>query len=233
MDGRRPTGIMYVNTHVDEPSKEAEYDTWYHHVHFPDVTEPGIFVDATMFHNASSPLPDGEGRFLAFYETYWDDVGAAGEAFARTVDALQRERRIHAGTVGKSFGIYRQHCLHFATDRRRRSQSVLAVHIEVADPDRRAAARDWYADTHIPEILAMGRYHTGSLNEFVPVEEFAEAARDMPLFIALYESDIGDPRALAAELVRAFPDGAPDFVQVRAASHFTRAPLSTGLGGAR
>ncbi|MCH8283503.1 MAG: hypothetical protein IIC20_02885, partial [Chloroflexi bacterium] len=71
MDGRRPVGIMYTNTNVDDPAKETEYNQWYHDVHFPDVTEPGIFVNATMFHNVFSPPRPGEGKFLAFYECYW------------------------------------------------------------------------------------------------------------------------------------------------------------------
>ena len=99
MDGRRPTGVMYVNTHVDDPNKEIEYDAWYRNVHFPDVTEPGMFVNATMFHNANVPPATGEGKFLAFYETYWEDVGAATDAFRGWVDVLGRESRIHAGTL--------------------------------------------------------------------------------------------------------------------------------------
>ena len=55
MDGRRPAGIMYVNTHIDDARHEAEYHNWYRDVHFPDVTQPGIFVNAAMFHNASTP----------------------------------------------------------------------------------------------------------------------------------------------------------------------------------
>ena len=106
MDGRKPTGILYVNTHVADPTMEIEYDRWYHDVHFPDVTEPGIFVEATMFHNASVPPAENEGKFLAFYETYWKDVEAATTAFKEHVDVLMDEDRIHAGTVAKSFGIY-------------------------------------------------------------------------------------------------------------------------------
>ncbi len=115
MDGRRPTGILYVNTHVDDPTMESEYDRWYHDVHFPDVTEPGVFVNATMFHNANDPPAEGEGKFLAFYETHWKDVEVATAAFKEHVDVLMRNELIHAGTVSKSFGIYEQSKIVFSS----------------------------------------------------------------------------------------------------------------------
>ena len=213
---------MYVNTHVDDDTKASEYDAWYHDVHFPDVTEPGIFVNATMFHNANAPLPDGEGRFLAFSETFQDDVEAAGITFARTVATLEQERRIHAGTLGRAFGIYRQCCLVLGTERRRRSQSLLAVHIELSDESSADDLRAWYGEEHIPQIIGLGSYHSGSLNEFVPLAPFAVATEGMPRFLALYESDIGDPRALAGRLAEQFPGGPPGFVEVVRASVFYR-----------
>jgi hypothetical protein len=223
MDGRKPTGILYVNTHVDDPAKEIEYDRWYHDVHFPDVTEPGIFVDATMFHNVNVPPAEGEGKFLAFYETYWKDVEAATSAFKDHVDVLVRENRIHAGTVGRSFGIYEQLRIVFSTDRRKRSQSVLAVHIDCTDDSKADELREWYTAKHVPEVVALGIYHTGSFNELVRTDAFAEPTANQPRFLALYESDIGDPSFLASQLVKAFPDVLPDYVQYRYASNFYRA----------
>ncbi len=222
MDGRKPTGILYVNTHVEDPTMEIEYDRWYHDVHFSDVTEPGIFVDATMFHNAKVPPGDGEGRFLAFYETSWKDVEAATAAFEEHVDVLVRENRIHAGTVGKSFGIYEQLKIVFSTERRKRSQSVLAVHVDCADDSKLGELREWYTAKHVNEVVELGLYHTGSFNERVRSGAFAEATGDQRRFLALYESDIGDPRHLAGRLAEAFPDVLPDYVRVRFASNFYR-----------
>ena len=65
MDGRSPRGILYVNTGVEPPENAAEFEDWYHNVHFPDVTEPGILVNPVFFHNARVPPQGGEGRFLA------------------------------------------------------------------------------------------------------------------------------------------------------------------------
>jgi hypothetical protein len=223
MDGRRPTAIMYVNTDVDQPWKQDEYHRWYRDVHFPDVTEPGIFVHAEMFHNARSPIPAGEGRFLAFYETSWDDVPAAAAAFKRWVDVLFAERRIHAGTVNRRFVILRQLGVQFATQRRRRSQSLIAVHVDAA-AGRERELREWYLRTHIPALLELGICHTGSLNERIEPDAFAEVVQpDQPRFLALYESDFGDPAALADMLAEKLPaDQTPGFVQIRGASFFHR-----------
>jgi hypothetical protein len=223
MDGRRPSAIMYVNTDVDQPWKQDEYHRWYRDVHFADVTEPGIFVHPEMFHNARSPTPAGEGKFLAFYESSWEDVPGAVAAFKRWVDLLFEEQRIHEGTVNRRFVILRQLGVHFATRRRRRSQSVIAVHVDAVS-GRERELREWYLHTHVPETVELGICHTGSLNERIEPDAFAEVVQpDQSRFMALYESDFGDPVALAARMAAKLPpDRLPAFVQLRGASFFYR-----------
>lgn len=224
MDGRRPVGIMYVNTDVDDPSKEAEYNLWYQNVHFPDVSEPGLFVNCLMFHNVNSPPRPGEGKFLAFYESFWQDLDAAYAEFSKTVAKLRKEQRIHAGTRKALFGIYRQLSVNFSTGRRKRSQSVLAVHIESKEPRKDTDVKRWYIDTHVPEVVALGLWHTGSFNQLIEGQPFASVKDPgQPRFLALYESDIGDPRALSAEVASHFPKGVPDYVKIVGASMFYRA----------
>src|SRR5215471_11531162 len=155
MDGRHPTGILYVNTDVDDAANQEEYDRWYHGVHFPDVTEPGVFVNALMFHNARIPPPRGEGRFLAFYETYWADVSAATVRFAEHVDVWVKEGRIHPGTVSRAFGAYHQLALELATQRRRRSQSLVAAHVD-ADRSLSRELASWWAGRHVGAALRAG-----------------------------------------------------------------------------
>ncbi len=225
MDGRKPTGIMFVNTNVDSPAKEIEYNNWYQAVHFPDVCEPGIFVNATMFHNVRYPPPPGEGKFLAFYETFWPDIDVAYAEFsARLVAMLRAQNRIHAGTRKAMFAIYRQLCIHFSTDRRKRSQSVMAVHIDAKTPGKEAGVREWYVDQHIREVTGLGLFHTGSFSELSDGPAY-RAVKDpeQPRFIALYESDIGDPQALGGMVAKHFPGGVPDYVKIRGAQFFHRA----------
>lgn len=224
MDGRRPTGIMIANTDVDDPAKEDEYHRWYRDVHFPDLVEGGIFVNAQMFHNAQSPRPEEVGKFGAFYECYWDDVHAAALAFSKTVEMLFAEHRIHAGTVHRFFAIYRTLGIHFATRRRRFTQSLIAVHIDAGDPSQTEELREWYVRKHVPETVEVGLCHTGSFHERVDAEPFANVvASDQPRFLALYESDIGDPVAIAGMLAEHHPpERLPDFAKLRSASMFHR-----------
>jgi len=224
MDGRRPSGILYVQTDVDAPHKEAEYHRWYLDVHFPDVALPGVFVSAAMFHNALAPTPEGEGRFLAFYETHWDDLAAASAAFKRWVDVLVAERRIHPGTLSRRIAILRQLGVVFATERRRRSQSVVALELDV-EPGRERELRGWGLRRDVPDVLEDGLFHTGSLNERIDEDAFAGiAAPDQARFLALFESDFGDPAALAAALAeRRAAAPLPGGVRLRRVSCFYRA----------
>jgi len=224
MDGRTPTGILYVNTHVSDPAVEIEFDHWYRDVHFHDVTEPGVFVNATMFHNANAPLPVGEGKFLALYETYWKDLSAATQALREHVGVLVQEDRIHAKTVAKSFGAYEQLAICFSSDRRKRAQSLVAVHVDCGDDSKLDELREWYTAKHVPEVVDLGVFHTGSFNELLPGSEAIAERSSQARFIALYESDIGNPRYLGSQLFDAFPNAKalPDFVEFRFASMFYR-----------
>ncbi len=202
---------MFVNTGVDDAAKEAEYDRWYRDVHFPDVTEPGIFVHACMLHNAQQPPPEGERRFLAFYECFWDDLEGACRAFAAHVGQLAAGHQIHAGTVGAHFGIYALRELGFATQRRRRSQSLVAWHLAAPDPAARAAGLAWLRDAALACARDSGLFHTLSIGELLCGsasfgrlrDAAAPAAADAePPLLLLLESDLGDPGQLELRLRR-------------------------------
>ena len=225
MDGRRPVGIMYTNTSVDHPTKEIEYNRWYHDVHFPDVTEPGIFVNALMFHNAVTPLPPGQGKFLAFYESFWPDLDFAYGEFSKTVKMLREQKRIHAGTAQPGlYGIYRQLSIHFSTQRRRRSQSVMAVMIDCKEKGKENDLKKWYNEKHVKEVVDLGIYHTGSFSQLITGEPFKQHITERhPNFMAIYESDIGDPQALAKEVGSRFPKNyVPSYVDIMGVSLWYR-----------
>ena len=224
MDGRRPVGIMYTNTHVEDPAKYDDYNNWYHAVHFPDVTEPGIFVNATMFHNAREPKRPDEGRFLAFYETYWQDVNAAYAEFTKTVAKLRAEYRIHPATGKGFFGVYKTLTTVFSTDRRKRSQSLVAVRLDCKDPARVDDLKKWYCEVHVPEVVGQGLFHTGTFGEMIDGEAYASRQDSgMPRWIAVYESDLGDPQDIAEELQRRLPEARPpDYVDIVMTSMFYR-----------
>jgi len=208
---------MCALTDVDLPAKRDEYHRWYLEVHFPDLIEPGQFANPTMFLNAGDPVPEGDGYFLAMYETHHADLEATAVEFKKLVDQLFAESRIHAGTIGRMFAIYRQLGVHLAgPERRRRTQSLIAVHID-AEAGAEDELRRWYREQHVPEVVETGLVHTGSINELIGGDAFADAMEpDQPRFLAQYESDIGDPAALAGMLAEKHPaDAMPEFVKLR------------------
>ena len=197
MAGRELTGLMYVNTDVDAVHKRDEYQRWYLDVHFPEVTAPGIFTRPRMFRNSREPLPGGERSFLALYETDWPDVEAAAEAADRHTQHLFAERRIHPGTRGGLFAIYRRIAL---GGELRRAHSLVAVHVDAAEGGDEALRR-WGASCVASDSPALELCQRGAWFERIESGAFAAATRsDQPRFLLLFESDRGDPGWLAERL---------------------------------
>ena len=219
MDGRTPTGILYVNTDVDAEDKRDEYHRWYLDIHFPEVTRPAIFDEAVMFRNAREPMPEGERHFLAMYETSWSDLDAAAEAFQAHVETLFAAKRIHAGTVGGTFSMLSRQRIAFGARGAGRTQSLIALHLDAAEGETEAL-RGW-ADQAVEAAVSAGSlFHSASCFERIDSKALARSMRDdQPRFIALLESDRGDPIALAASAPTA---ELPDFVRLRAVSCFYR-----------
>jgi len=191
---------MYVNSDVDAPHKRAEYHRWYVDVHFPEVTAPGIFGDARMFRNAREPLPEGELPFLALYETARPDVEQAAVDFERHVESLFADRRIHPGTVGGLFAIYRCLALH-ASAASPHAHSLVAVHLDAAE-GQEEALRAWGAARAGPESEVFALCQTAAFLERTRGEGFVRATQpDQPRFLLVLESDRGDPVGLASRLV--------------------------------
>lgn len=191
---------MYVNSDVDALHKRAEYHRWYVDVHFPEVTAPGIFDHARMFRSARDPLPVGELPFLALYETARPDVEQAALDFERHVGRLFADRRIHPGTVGGLFAIYRRLALH-ASVGSPHAHSLVAVHLDAAE-GQEEALRAWGAACAGPESEIFALCQTAGFFERTRGEGFATATRpDQPRFLLVLESDRGDPVGLASRLV--------------------------------
>ena len=73
MTQRIPTGVLVVITDNTGPMTHEEFDRWYDGVHVPDVLDTGCYYAATRYESTG----ESEGRYLAIYETDWDDpIGA-------------------------------------------------------------------------------------------------------------------------------------------------------------
>ncbi|MCL0102245.1 hypothetical protein M1O29_04090, partial [Dehalococcoidia bacterium] len=77
MEGRFPTGIFIVFSRCNDPAKERDLNLWYNNIHIPDVTQKGIFGNATRYLNPRSKGTDSDPNWFAVYETDRGDIERA------------------------------------------------------------------------------------------------------------------------------------------------------------
>ncbi|MBI3743076.1 MAG: hypothetical protein HY261_02140, partial [Chloroflexi bacterium] len=84
--------------------------------------------------------------------------------------------------------------------------------------------KKWYNEKHVKEVVDLGIYHTGSFGQLITGEPFKQHITERhPHFMAIYESDIGDPQALAKEVGSKFPKNyVPSFVDIKGVSLWYR-----------
>ena len=67
--------IMFLNP---VPGREAEFNTWYEHVHLPDIAATGCFRSGERFEvMPSRHTPQAEHRYASIYEVDGSDPEAA------------------------------------------------------------------------------------------------------------------------------------------------------------
>jgi len=86
-----PKFCLNVFTNCTDPSRHAEFNSWYTHTHLPDLSRASGFVRARRFVNRqASPV---HARYYAQYEFDTDDHGAAVISFLECAEAAYREGR--------------------------------------------------------------------------------------------------------------------------------------------
>ncbi len=222
MDGREPLGVAYVTANQEVPAREAAFSKWYQEVHFVDVVKLGILANPLMFHNAKAVLAPGEDRFLAMYELYRADIAEAMEEFSKGSGHLRQDFDRQKATRSATRGIYRVRKRLFTEDAQKQSRSLLAVRIDCPEPARAEDLSQWLAEVAVPEVLGLGLYHTGTVNESTGAQQALEAPSGLR-FLALYESAGADAESLAAEVARRAPQAmAPDYARVIEVGAFER-----------
>lgn len=205
---------MYTNTDVLPPSARAEYDAWYRRVHFGEVLAPGIFDQATMLHNAVDPPPDGEGHFLAYYESSRGNVARVAAEFASHVAKLFADRRIHGGTSGRHFGIYsvtEQRTADPVAPYSNHTHAMLVEHLDQlgSTATERAAALFDGGAFHTVTIAELA-YGMRSFSRLSTDDGSREADIETPVLV-IAESDRGDPARLGNDLAPNAPAGRRSF----------------------
>jgi hypothetical protein len=198
MEGRYPKGLLLAITNCTDPSKEEEFNSWYNHMHVPDVTAPSIFRHALRFVNTDASAP--VGQYVATYETNWEDVAQAMPAH-RQASVKLRER----GDRGTPYlqvvrsGVFKRLGGEFCAARRL-TRGILLVLSNCKDAAREAEFNRWYEDIHVADILETGAFHTAYRYESVDPQ--ATQAR----YLALYETEQHDPAKAREALGKARAD---------------------------
>lgn len=199
MEGRYPPGISVVFTNCKDAAQEDDYINWYRNMHLADVEASGAVGHAAWHRNAASELKSSEARYMAIYESKWADLYATRDAVVKNRARLGREGRIHPALDIVLRGYYARTGPEFRTDRT--GSDVRGLLVLLSDPRDGVpdeAVNDWYDNTHVPEILATGLYHTTYRFKL----EIGDAA--VPKYAALYETD-QDPLS-AADTLRQYRD---------------------------
>ena len=191
MEGRYPTGLIFALSNCTDPEQEAEFNRWYNHMHLPDASAAGIFVNPMRLANAD-PKP-GEPGYLAIGETTWPDVSAAWEAQQKQSTSRRSPERRSPLLDVQLVGLFKRLGGQFRSAIRPVTGNLVVL-LDCDDPSREGEFNRWYNDIHIPDILDTALYHTAyrykSLN--------LEGSRGK--YLNLFETDQADPGQALREL---------------------------------
>ena len=189
MEGRVPKGVMFVLASVSDAAQEASFNDWYNGQHLPEVTRPGIFVNATRYVNSGAKGTPEDPRFLAVYETEREDVAQAWKENASHRSewgAMHPALKVGLAAVYKSIGSTAK------PPKGKRTSGVLVALTDCADAKKEAEFNKWYDEMHVPDVLKTGLYW--SAQRFI----HTDPKPGQPKYLALYETEGDGPGTLKA-----------------------------------
>ena len=196
MEGRYPRGILLAITNCNDPSKEEEFNHWYNHIHLPDLTAYGVFERPMRFVN-TNPDP-GDAKYLATYETNWEDIHGAGAALQENNAILMAKNRRSPNVEGVAGGMFKRLGGEFCAARKP-VRGILAILLNCKDPAREKEFKTWTTDIHTPDILDTGLYHTAYLYEGLDPESLGGK------YLTIYETADSDPGKALTEIMKRTP----------------------------
>ncbi len=187
MQGRNPSGVLVVQTNCNNPTREEDFNRWYNHTHLGQVTAPGVLSNPTRYRNVNpNPGPD-DAQYLAIYETQREDVEAAYQEYLQDRERRFKQGMIHPNLQRVLSGMFRRIGQEFSTGPEKRVTGAQLVFTNCNDPTREQEFNDWYNDTHIPDVLDTGCFHTAYRYQSLEPQETGAK------YLALYETDWDDP----------------------------------------
>lgn len=89
----RPTrGILAMLTNCKDPAREEEFNRWYNDVHIPDVLGIGAYHTAYRYESLDPQVT--KGKYLALYETHYDNPTKAREELGKARANWERRERL-------------------------------------------------------------------------------------------------------------------------------------------
>ncbi len=189
----RPTkGVLLVLSNCADPAKEQSFNEWYDKVHVPEIVKLGSYHRATRFVNTEWK-PD-HPKYLAIYETHWDDPIAAQKAMSEGYRKLRESGKTQLFDGIKVWGLHTFRKLGEPIRRDlssagKQTKSIMLVLIDITDPAKDMAFHEWHIKEHIPDVLWSGSYHTATRYENV---EYKPGA---PKYLVIYSSEWEDANA--------------------------------------
>jgi hypothetical protein len=199
MEGRYPDGFMLAASHCSDPAKDEAFNAWYNHIHLPDWTAPGVFRHGIRFVN-TDPAPADGHKYLATYETTWEDVAKAWEVMWASRAQRRAQERGFPEVRWTVIDVFKRLGGEFCAARKP-VRGILAVMLNCTDPAKEEAFHRWYEDVHIPDILETGLFHTAY--RYASLAPAATIPKGK--YLAIYETDSSEPDKAGEELGKMRP----------------------------
>ena len=187
-------GILAVFTNCRDAQQERDFNQWYGGSHVPNLEQSGAIARSSRYRNVAK-ANSGQAKYLAIHESNWADQTSVYQEVTQTWDRLAAEGAIHAALELVLRIQYERVGPELRSDRSDRAVQGLLVVLTDPLPDvPDDEFNDWYANTHVPELLGTGMYHTA--NRYRLVASDPEA----PRYAAIYKTELDATTAADALL---------------------------------
>ena len=188
------SGILAVFTNCRDPQRGKDFNRWYDDSHVPRLEQSGALARSSRYRNVGE-MNSGQAKYLAIHESNRTDQMSVYREVTQTWERLAAEGAIHLALDLVLRAQYERVGPEFRSDRSARPvQGILVVLTDPRPGVPDDEFNDWYAGTHVPELLGTGKYHTANRYRLVASEPEA------PRYAAIYETELDAATAADALL---------------------------------
>ncbi len=96
--GKKTTGALAVLCNCKDPAQEEDFNKWYDEVHLVDIMKTGCYFTANRY--VATEAKPGLPKYLALYETDWEDVVKARQEMTARAGKMVISKALEAVLVG-------------------------------------------------------------------------------------------------------------------------------------